>query len=202
MLQLMYELSLFSGLSHDEACNRSLPVLLQSCAIQLNRDLVNKQVDYLNSPLSQGSTGLYTLQQLFNISLQKCTLNDSLRIQCYKLLALVGAAQHAEISTHEWDTNKVMLAAKGLKGYQYEAYFSIVTAGTEQHDELQALGHSYGIVNHIADDISQSKASYTLLAKNEKAAIRAWAMAHAKKIVEADIQPLIEHLPALLEKIH
>jgi len=198
ILKLMYELSTYAGLTHDEACSRVLPILLQHCAIHLTEDLANGNCDYLPQAISQGSTALFTLQQLFNLSLQKCGFRNKARLKYYKLLALVGAARHAELKTPKWDLDNAIFAAKGLNGYQFEAYFSIASSNTESHDALQLLGHDFGIINHVANDIMNDNVRYTDLSEQEKAALRAWTLAHAKNIAEANIPLLTDRLPTLL----
>jgi len=92
-------------------------------------------------------------------------------------------------------------AAKGLSGYQFEAYFSIMSTNSNKHEILQPLGHSYGVINHLANDIMSNDPRYIDLDQKEKSSIRAWTMTHAKNIAEANITLLSSRLPSLLRYI-
>jgi len=206
ILQLMYELGTYSGLAHNDACQRVLPILFQRSAFLLTTE--NQKQGVLN--MQQVSSCVLTLQHLFNLSLSRAHVNESQQIHCYKLLALVGATQQANISTQKWDLKKSMQAAKGLSGYQFEAYCSIISSististtpsNKEAHELLIQLGHAFGILNHITRDIQYKHDRFAQLNQANQAQLKTWALNQAKLIADAEVTPLSLLLPPLMKYI-
>lgn len=194
IIQLQYELALYSGLSHEQSCARALPILLQNCAIHLADDIADGDCDYLSLP--QAATALYTLQQLTSLSLSELNLAES---QVFlRLLVQVGDAQHQEIATERWDLQKARSAALGLNGAQFSAYFYLASAGTNHAGKLRDLGCSFGIVNHLANDMKSHDARVMTLPEEEQTKLLEWGLEHAQTVIEAKIPLLTAQLSPLL----
>jgi len=210
IIQLMYQLGTYAGLGHDEACKRVLPFLFQRSAILLASELPKQHS--LNE--RQVNSCLLTLQQLFNLSLSRIHLNEAQQIHCYKLLALVGATQQADVGAQQWNIERSMQAAKGLSGYQFEAYCSLISTHSsdavnsanaetskETHKPLTQLGHAFGILLHISKDIEYKRERFVTLQQSDQSKLKTWALNQAKLIADAEVVPLSLLLPSLIKYI-
>jgi len=191
LISLLYDLSIEVGIKPDEACIRVLPAIFQSACYQLLSSQEGK--------VNEKSICLLTLQNLHNLGLQKCGLSDHQKIQCYKLLTLVNAAQSDSISVVRWNLDKSIYSVKGISAYQYEAYFSIISANTKKHELLMSLGHAYGILSGIATDILNKHARFESLNSTSQTELKNWALTQARTIANVEILPLSVQLPSLIQ---
>ncbi len=195
-LELFYSLSIENGLSHQEAMFRLMAIFFQLCAIHLADDLADGDCHYLHSARKQGTTAIYTLQQLCAYCLHK--LNSVLPTQYHINLARVGAAQHSELTTRVWTFDKAKRMAIELNALQFESYFILISIQTPAEGSLSQLGYCYGLANHIANDVKSRDKRFFSLSPDEQAQLRCWALEHIPPLARANSDTIRRYLPGLL----
>lgn len=169
--QLIYDAAYYAHNNLQTALDRAIPVLFHTTIIHLADDIADG--DYIDHPVSQGVTAVYTLLHLFNIALAKTNINEPV---LFKTLAEVGLWQHQEIATPRWDLEKSKNAATGLNGRQFEAYFEIAALGSDSYDSLKKAGFAYGVAAHFMNDIIGDDARLYHLPPDDRKALIKWAL--------------------------
>ncbi len=186
VLQLGYELALHSGLPHQAALTRCLPLLFQHCAIHLADDLADGDCDYLEAPQQQGTTALYSLQQAYCQHLLALPLSTPTMAAIQSDLLAVGLAQHQELATQHWDLQNAQTMAEGLNGRQFRAYFRICS-DEQQNENMAQLGYAFGVSNHLANDIRSRDVRFWSLSGQEQAQIKAWGRVYLAQICDSPV---------------
>ena len=171
--QLLYDAAYSAHADLDIALQRSIPILIHTALIHLADDIADGDCDYVDEPVSQGVTAVYTLLHLFNISLAQTNIKEPTLFQS---LAEVGLWQHQEIATQRWDLEKSKNAAMGLNGRQFEAYFELAAFGTDALESLKKAGFAYGVAAHVMNDIIGDDARLYDLTVGDRKTLIKWAL--------------------------
>lgn len=174
--QLIYDAAYYAHNDLQIALDRAVPVLLHTTLIHLADDIADG--DYVDHPVSQGVTAVYTMLHLFNIALAKANINEP---ALFNSLAEVGLWQHQEIETQHWSLETSKNAAIGLNGKQFEAYFELAALGSDSYDSLKKAGFAYGVAAHLMNDIIGEDVRLYDLPPGDRKALIEWALALMKQ---------------------
>ena len=177
ILQLVYDAAFYAHQDLELALERTIPITYHSCLIHLADDIADGDCDYIDNPISQGVTAVYTLLHLFNRSLAQCKIQDT---KIFDALIDVGLWQHKEIATQTWDLESAKEVAVGINARQFEAYFRIVSSGTQHEKELANAGYAYAVAAHLSNDINSEDNRFYDIPNEERNKLIDWALELSK----------------------
>lgn len=177
VLQLVYDAAFYAVQDLELALERTIPIAYHSCLIHLADDIADGDCDYIDNPIGQGVTAVYTLLHLFNRSLAQCKIQD---IKIFDALIDVGLWQHQEIAIQTWDLESARKVAVGINARQFEAYFRIVSSGTQHEKELANAGYAYAIAAHLSNDINSEDNRFYDIPRQERNKLINWALELSK----------------------
>jgi hypothetical protein len=143
-----------AGLSRHSLLLRSAAIFFCYGAGSLADDLADGDCDYLEPRAGPGAQ--FILQNLFFETLARTGLDSNvLSAVCADMVA-AAAPQQMEVRTTSWTFESMRVAAEGLVGLQYSAFFRVLWAGTPLEQRATELGMDLGVACQVSEDIRSS----------------------------------------------